>query len=411
MNPEATAESSGQKERRRRWPWIFGFLLLGTLCVMPEVVARTGLRDRILFSLVGEEEFSVRSSGASFGWLSPLSIDELSIRSPDGDVDISIARLEAEQSWWQLWIGGDDLGRLLIDRPQVKLILDEQESEPIQLETLPILTADIQSGSLLVRQSQSEEPVVDASDLSLTLHVQREDGHPVAVVDAITLADHEPLSREASEHGLQLIAPVLVDEVQLTGEYTLRINEARLPLDGDEPERRASISGELVLHDLAAEFTNDVTRRVILVMAELMEIEDVPEQIRLLEDATVSFTLKNERVQHEATAALLPNLIPGITVSTAGDVGLDESLNVRLAVKVPFDTDHPTPLAEELSRIPIEVLVTGTAEKPQWEIPSNQMFLTRLRDAIGDAELSDEEKLWAEGVRQAIGELTADLGD
>ena len=44
-------------------------------------------------------------------------------------------------------------------------------------------------------------------------------------------------------------------------------------------------------------------------MAELLEIEDVPDQIRLLEDAAVSFTLENERVQHEATAALLPNMI------------------------------------------------------------------------------------------------------
>lgn len=137
-------------------------------------------------------------------------------------------------------------------------------------------------------------------------------------------------------------------------------------MDGEEPERRASISGELVLHDLAAEFTNDLTRRMILVMAELLEIEDVPDQIRLLEDAAVSFTLENERVQHEATAALLPNMIPWIMVSTAGDVGLDESLNVRLAVQVPFDADHPTPLAEELSQIPIEARVTGNAENPQW---------------------------------------------
>ena len=155
MNPKTAAESSSHHHpRRRRWPWILGLLLLGALLGLPEVVARTSLRDRLLFSLVGEEEFSVRSGGASFGWFSPLSIDELSIRSPNGDVDISIARLEAAQSWWQLWISRDDLGRLLIDRPTVKLILDEQqESEAIQLEELPILTADIQTGALLIRHS------------------------------------------------------------------------------------------------------------------------------------------------------------------------------------------------------------------------------------------------------------------
>lgn len=253
-----------------------------------------------------------------------------------------------------------------------------------------------------------DESVVDATDLNLTRHVRREDRHPVAVVDAVTLVEHATRSRDASKHGLHLIAPMLVDEVKLTGEYTLRVNKARLPLDGEELERRASISGELALQNLAAEFTNDVTRRVILVMAELLEIGDVPDQIRLLEDASVSFTLKNERVQHEATAALLPNLVPGIMVSTAGDVGLDESLNIRLAVQVPFDADHPTPLAEELSQIPIEVLVTGNAENPQWEIPADQTFLARIRESIADSDLDDEEKQWLQGVRQAIGELTTD---
>ncbi|MGI9470401.1 MAG: hypothetical protein ACR2NZ_02635 [Rubripirellula sp.] len=408
MGSGDSAEQSTAKpakgSSRRRW-WALLLFVVGFLC-LPQIVARTSLRDQVLAAIVGDSDLSVTSKGASFGWLSPLTIDRFELRSREGDVTITIARLESKRSWVSLWVGQQNLGEIRIESPRVELVLDHAASqETLQLDELPELTAVIRDGSLLVRDSTQSEPVIDVSKIDLTLHIEKEEGKPIAVVDAITLAERETLSVDACEHGLQLVAPVLVEEVKLSGEYTLDIATARLPLDGVDPERRAVVEGKVILHRVDAEFTNDVTRRVILVMTDLMEIEDVPETIRLIDDATISFRLADERVHHEASADVFPNLVPGISVLTKGDVGLDESLNVEVSVKIPFDTGNETPLAKELSQVPIVVTVGGVADNLLIEIPNDQRFVQELESKLQSPEISPDEKQLGRGILDAIGEL------
>ena len=395
----------GARTSRRRWLTLAVLFVIGVAC-LPHVIARTSLRDKILSALIGDSDLAVSSNGASFGWLSPLTIEQFELRSSQGDVAISIASIEAGRSWFSLWVGQEELGTILVTSPRVELVVEgASSSESPQLEGLPELTAVIRDGSLTVRESKQSEPVIDASEIDLTLHLTKKSGAPFAVVDAITLAEHEPLSTEACAHGLQLVAPVLVDEIKLSGEYTLEILKARLPLDGKEPERRAVVEGELKLHHVNAEFTNEVTQRVILVMTELMKIDDVPETIRLIDDATITFVFEDERVHHEASAEVLPNLISGLSVTTKGDVGLDERLDVTVSIVIPFDSDNETRLAKDLSRTPIDIMVRGTAESPLLEIPDDQPFIMELHDRIREAETTPDEKRLGQNILNAIAEL------
>ena len=64
------------------------------------------------------------------------------------------------------------------------------------------------------------------------------------------------------------------------------------------------------------------SRRLVMAAAELMELGEVPETIRLAENAELKFSFARGRVRHSGMVLFLPDDLPGLSISTSGSVSV-----------------------------------------------------------------------------------------
>lgn len=82
--------------------------------------------------------------------------------------------------------------------------------------------------------------------------------------------------------------PGLSDEVSVEGEYSLELTKIRLSLDSQEPDTSSGptqIQGVVTLHQVTTGLKNEVTRRLAMVAADLMELGEAPSRILLAENS------------------------------------------------------------------------------------------------------------------------------
>ncbi|TWU28875.1 hypothetical protein [Novipirellula artificiosorum] len=95
------------------------------------------------------------------------------------------------------------------------------------------------------------------------------------VVDPIKVVQHEVLTSKQCDEGLQLVMPDLSDEVSQEGEYSLESTQIRLPLDSRKwtiDSDATQIEDIVTLHQVTTGPKNEVTQRLAMVAAELMEL-------------------------------------------------------------------------------------------------------------------------------------------
>ena len=64
------------RTKRRRWPWIL-LLLLIVLFFLPNVIAKTGLKQQALDYALADFDGRVTVKSASFGWLQPITLGQI----------------------------------------------------------------------------------------------------------------------------------------------------------------------------------------------------------------------------------------------------------------------------------------------------------------------------------------------
>jgi hypothetical protein len=407
------ASSTAESPKKRGWLVVLALVVL-LLLATPWILAKSTLRDRLLNAIVNSDDVSVTSTDASFGYFSPLSLSGLQIRSKDDTARIEVNQIKASHSWLGLLLSRPELGTFRFDKPSVNLLLDPQrsksdsaqalKSEPTaeqQTVTLPNLAAEIRDASVLVRTPESSEPPIDLSNINLTLRVQQEAFGPVLRMEPTTVFDHAEITPALCGQGLQLIAPLLADEVAAQGAFSLRLAKFEVPVGGDPETRRqgTQIEGELQLHEASVTLRNTVAKQVSDVILNLLG-KGLPERLTVAKDLVVDFEVNDGRIHHEGLALLLPRGDSSVELISSGSVGLDESLDLQVAVKLPDSLLGGGELVRSVTEAPILLAVTGTMEQPQVQLSKETGGLVgSIRGMIEGEPPSDED---ADAVGEAI---------
>ena len=269
--------SNDQPKKKQGRSWFLVLLILFAIAILfaPWLIAKTDLRDSVLNSIVDSPQWRVQSKAAQFGWLSPVAIDNLKITNADQSTTIELERLSCEKTLLDLWRDAPDLGAFRIDGLLIDALVnendasesDEPESSEPDPET-PQFTARINQAHIRVRSQHNDEPVIDVQGLDLDVDFGRD--QKSAKFGKQVLFDREPLTPKQCNQGLQLLAPVLADEVDVSGAFSLTMEKLKLPLltqTEEEFSQRVEVEGELALHEVTAGIRNSVTQRLVKMFA------------------------------------------------------------------------------------------------------------------------------------------------
>jgi hypothetical protein len=177
---------------RRRWP---GFLLLlaatlGSLWVLPWLAALAPVRDWILDWATADLPARVTCDTLSLGWLSPVGVRDLEIRDEEGELILALPRVTGDRPLWQLALDQSRLGKFVLERPRIALVLDEEssnleralgldrESEEPSLLSNVGLTVEVIDGRLEITDATTNGQW-DVDDLQLACRLSGNERDPV----------------------------------------------------------------------------------------------------------------------------------------------------------------------------------------------------------------------------------------
>ena len=400
---------------------VMGMLILAV--AFPWILAKTTLRDRLLSMIVNDDSVSVQSRNASFGYLTPLSLSGLQIASSDQSTSIEVNQIEADKSWLGMLVSRPELGTIRFVEPKAEFVVQEDrtgddtsESEssepPASSETppvLPNLAAEIRDASVVVRSDSSKEPTIDLDSIGLTLRLQREEDRSVLRIDPSTLFDHEPITPALCGRGLQLVAPLLADEIDAEGAFSLKLSEFQLPVGRRTQDREAvRIAGQLELHQATVSIKNTVAANVVGLVIQLIG-GSLPDTMIVAKDVAVDFRVVDGRIHHEGLALLLPHGESNIGITSSGSVGIDESLDLNVAIQLPASMLGKSRIAQRLSEDPIEIAIGGTLQEPKVGLPQKASWVQSIERIISADENSEQEGNPDDSLENAVIDLIGGL--
>ncbi len=352
--------------------------LLTALLVLPWVLANTPLRNRLFSSFVADPAIQVTSDGASFGYFSPLAINGLHVRFPDGGADVRIQQIDTEKSWPALLWERSNLGPITFVHPDVDVILDrlpESNTDrrniaprppPDSDSELPELTALIRDATIRVRSQRDDIPAVDLAHFNVTFRLQPSNNGSLFVIDPVTIFERQKLTPEICHSGLQLVAPLLASQIDIEGDFTLQLQRFQLPLMATDFARSSpafDVAGVVQLHSAAISIKDSIARSIVRLIDQFL-VFPIPDQMHVIEDSTIEFHVADGRVYHQGFAMVLPHGGKSIEVQTLGSVGLDRSLDMQIRVKLPGQGVRDSELARLIGTDPFVLVASGTLDKP-----------------------------------------------
>ncbi len=397
--------------RKRAWYLLLSFLVV--MLVLPWLLAKTSLRDRLLTAIVGSDQVSITSRDASFGYVTPLSLTGLHVETADKSSVIEVQRIAAEHSWLTLLFSRPELGTFRFDQPRFDIrvtgesaweekVTPAEEPSP-SAKNLPQLIVEVRDASVIVRSSETGPPPIDVSGVDVTFRIEREQDTSVLRIDPTTIFDHQPLTPQLCGQGLQLVAPLLADEVAADGEFSMRLNDFYVPLgaESETARRDLRISGELELHRASVTLQNTIAQNLISLIAKLVG-ESMPDRITVAEGVKVQFKVADGRVEHQGLALVLPHRESSIKIESSGSVGLDETLDLQVSIQLPSgllagsrlagSRLAGSRLATTLSGKPLVVAVGGTFDKPEIGLAGQSSWMQVVGGLLtGDASSGQEE--------------------
>lgn len=349
----------------RRWI-IGGLLLLVLLAAFPYIAARQPFRDVMLRAVLPEVNGTATAGGASLGWLSPVEFRDIEIRSPDAAPVVTVPTFRGDRPLWRYLVSPSELGNFRIERPRLRVIVTEYGSNirqvfavksdepqrPIRLPDLS-LGVEIVDASLSFRGRGALQPwSIEGFNLAAAVRpsTATESGLTELAVGPGTVFDHTPIVPQMCNDLLQYIAPVLAEATDVSGEFSIELDDWRLPLS-DLPQGEGS--GRLVIHSIDAG-PGPLVRRLAALLS-------LPPSVRLADHSTVRFTMADGRVHHRELEFGVRNL----TVRTSGSVGLDQSLDLVAEVPLPAGRLGNTRLPDFLTGQAIKLPIRGTLSQPE----------------------------------------------
>lgn len=357
--------------------------------LLPILLGKTSLRDMVLNSLVDSDKLTLQSSDASLGYFSPTSVSGLKLQTVNRDSTVSFQQIAADRSWFSMLLSRPDLGNFRFVKPDVEINVEKKKREGatdvVSDDTaaspplLPNLTAEILDAHVLVRTLPDEPPPIDISGLNARVRLKRQDGLSLLILEPALVFDHQPLTPQLCGQGLQLIAPLLADEVSATGEFSLNLTKCEIPVgaasvENQDKAQAIQISGQLDLHSATVAMKNTLASNALDTVMKLAGI-NFPGALTVAENVTVDFSVIDGRVHHSGLALILPHGERSIEIVSSGSVGLDETLDLKVSIQLPAGLLGKGAVRDALTSQPIELAVTGTLEAPKLGVMGQQGIL------------------------------------
>jgi hypothetical protein len=403
MKPRRDEKSPRRRTRRFVKGLAAGAIILVLLVVvMPYLVAWTPLKNIFLGRLAAGAKLRASVEQASFGWFAPLSVEGLRLTTADRQPLVELAAFRAERPWWQLMLRRPELGRFEVERPRVELVFDETDTNFSDVGggglrpagNVPFFSADVTDASFVARRRGEDKALVTLTNMDLAVRVERDAEGRRLVVEPAQLLDHEPVTTEMCDAGLQLVVPVLADATWVEGEVSLALQKCVVPIGrGDE----AQVEGRLDLHRVETGPKSPLLLQITQLVSLMLGTEP-PLRVRIADESNVRFRVQQRRVWHEGLAFGLPEVSPDLVIRTSGWVGLDESLDLNLEIPLPVDRLRDSPWARQLSAQPLTLHVAGTLDDPRIDLSRDNgpvgQLLGGLLGGGADGEVPAAERVF-----------------
>lgn len=376
---EAEIEENAQKMMKSGKPkWrravvatsVIGGMLFSGAAVLPTAVMHSTYRDTVLNKAFARHGLTASSAAAEGGWLTPVSFEQVSVSDEAGQIHGTIRQIHTSKSLLSLLTGNGDLGTITLIAPEFRVDLNEDGNLVLQTpdahESLNRSVGfEVVDGAFQLSVPWRTLPIVDVDDLDIAGELTNEPDGRWLSLEPIQIFNHESLSEAHAEQNLALIAPVLSQSTALAGEVSVYVHQTRIRLD-DEDASQFSIQGEAVFHSVNARLKRDWVSQIGQLVGQATG-KTLPDRLEIVQDSRVDFEVNSLGIHHRGLAFLLPEIVNGMHIESAGMVGLDETLDIVLQAQLPLITPSNafTALISKVTLAPITLQVKGTVSAPE----------------------------------------------
>lgn len=401
----APREGRHRRVRRRLTRLAVG---VAVIVALPHIVANTPLRNVVLSGITAKRGLRVSAESASFGWISSVKLRGIRAAHTSRPLQSRVGNIELERSWLGTLLQSPDLGHVLVEDVEVE-VLWPLDASPPEKRTPGRATGtfEVRRGSFQLRDRETGEPIVAFHNIDLEFGIEQQADSRVLVLPPLTVLDGTELTPELCHQGLQLVAPVLANAANVQGEASLQFDGATIPLDFSDSRslmEQMSLRGTAELHEVTVSARESLFGDSVAVIANLLRV-DLPEKIRVADNTRVDFEVREGRVHHQGLTFLLPEISADMMWQTSGSVGLDETLDLTVAVQVPFSLAGENPLTRRLTEKPIQFQIVGTLDDPQIQFPQDRAWLREAAGIVLDEALSDEARPLADAAIDLLEQL------
>ena len=381
------------------------------ICIAPTVLTATSMRNNLLHSAVGNDELTATAETATGGWFAPLAFQGVLIKSTDGHFSWMVKEIQTSKGLLSFIRDPDQVGDIRLTDSAVKISLDDAGKWPFDKPSKSSnaeFAFSIENGSLEFIAPWRELPIVEVSQLTISGHIAKDaNGQRRLYVDPIRVMDHEPLSESHTQQNLALIAPVLSQSTELSGSASVWLDEINIPIGQAVTEDSTAvmdsgakedlggnlpIRGRAEFHSLEARLKENWAKQLTAIIGHVSG-SAIPNQIQVLKDSSIDFSITNAGIHHSGMVFLLPELAKEMSITSSGSVHLDESIDLMLQLKVPKIVQTGRPLLAMLSQVatmPIQLRVLGTVSEPELQLPEGLDLLGRLANQVSPAQHTEE---------------------
>lgn len=367
----------GESSRGGRWLWRAVLALAASAALVaaaPTICSLPPLRGWVLGMLFPSVQGSVVAENAALGWFSAPRLERFEIRSPDGKPVVSIEEVQLDRSLWSLLFDGRQLGTIRLVHPRLNLVAvgnttnlaqtfprGEGHGSGVERLQATRLAVEIVNGAVTWKLDENE-PTWSVEKINLAGGLEPPaggDGRSELVIRPGRVVDHVQVTSGMWNDVLVYVVPGGQGAQVARGEFSLEFGGGHFPLDRPQA---GEFQGVLSLHSVTLENPSFLTRKLADLWNARFNNLQLPEMARLVDESTVSFGLKNERVYHRGFKLDLARL----TLETEGTVGFDKSLNMRGLVRLtlPDDLAAKYPGLRPFRDSGLELPIAGTTNNP-----------------------------------------------
>ncbi len=410
-----------QKPRRRWIRWVVGCLavVLVIVATAPYLFRISAVRNLVLNSTLTDFEGTVIVGRAPLGWFTPVRLYDIEVRPPEGPPLMIVPSVEGDVPLWQLVLNRNQLGEFKLNALHVQVLVDESGAnfqklfappEPNQGTKSPggenlsairlAVSVALFDGAVTWKGPRSPNGW-DVDGIRLQVGLQRRadvpDAVPELVVEAGPLLERASISPEMCEDVLKYAAPALSGATMARGEFSIDLDQWRLPLDRPQD---GEMGGRFNIHRIEVG-PGPVLESILATIRLLIKDENASRladtsgsmTIELARDSVVHFEMRDGRVYHHGFELGIGNL----RLRTHGSVGLDQTIDIVAEIELPGDALTDRPFLQALASHTIVLPIGGTFAEPRIDAAalgqSSLQAVMGALDALADEESTDEQNV------------------